>query len=828
MPASSAKDAGLIGKGGKAMLGELWQDGRFAARTFGRTPLQLAAAIVALGLGTAAVIAVFSVVDAVLLRPLDFEEPERLVTIWESQPDKGDDQVRVSVPNFFDWRSQNGVFEKMTASYSWKSTLTGLESPERLWVGYVSADFFETLRVEPVLGRTILPEDDRPDSEKVIVLSHGFWQTRFSQDPEVLGRRIGVDDLQYTVVGVMKAGFDYPKDTMVWMPLGYDADTYPRSFHFLEVIGRLAPGVTLAQARVKMEAIGRRLEEEHADTNAGWKVSLIPMEQLRADKSRPALHLLAGAVVLVLMIACANVAGLTLARSSARRDELALRSALGAGPARLIRQSLTESGLLALAGGAAGLLLAFFVVRFVAGVGPKVLPRLAAVTIDLRALLFALVISLLAGLTVGCLPALRASRLSLERWLKAVGSAKTASGQRALDLLTVAETGLALMLLIAAGLLIRSFQSLVSVDTGIDGKGVVALELELPAARYPEGHQPAAFFQEVLERIDALPGVSSAGAVFSLPMVRESLKVGYTVDGRQDAGEEQAHTAVIWPITLGYLETLGIELRQGRGFTRFDGPGAPPVVLISESLARQHWPDKDPIGQRLVLGANFGETGKLVRASREIVGMVADVRHRGPGSEPEPGIYFPHAQSDWRTMSLAVQSAPDVDPLALVPAIRDQVRALDAGLAIANVRTMDQIVTESTYRSSFMALLLSTLAGLALVLAAMGVYSVSSFSVTQRRREIAVRMALGADRGAVLRQVLGRATVLAALGAVLGVIASWAFAGWLSSLLFGVGRSDPLTLVVVTSVLIAAACLASFLPARWASRIDPATVLRVE
>lgn len=810
------------------MGNSFWQDIRYTFRHWRRAPIAIGSAILALGLGIGVVVAVFSVVNAVLLRPLPFEDPERLVSLWESIPDQNRDGIRTSVGDFFDWRERSRAFEEMSGFFRWKSTLASDAEPQRVWVGYVSARFFEMLGAQPIQGRTFADEENTPDAEKVAILAHGLWESAFGADPDVIGRQIRLDEVPHTVVGVMEPGFEHPGDIGVWAPLGMDADSFPRNFYFLVVLGRLAPGVDLAQARSEMESIAVGLEEQYPKTNTGRRVSLVPLREGMVGKVRSALWMLFGAVVLILVIACANVASLLVARATVRRSEVAVRTSLGATRSRLLRQGLTESLVLGVLSGGVGVLAALVLIRLLIRFGPSRVPRLADANLDPGVLLFALGISLVTGLVCGLAPALQSSKPDLAQWLKTTGSAsKTRTGRRLLDTLVMVEVALAFTLLIGAGLLLRSFWGLLAVDLGYEPSGVVAVEVELPLARYEEDHQPRTFFRDLVTRVDSLPGVRSAAAVFYLPLSGKGISSEYRIEGQPPPREGQELEAVVWPVTPGYFETLEIELLRGRRFTWSDDFDAPPVIVISETFAREHWPNGDPLGQRVIFGADFGEeTGVLESAPREIVGVVADVKYRHPDAPPPPVIYFSQSQSDWRSMNLVARSGGD--PLALVPALREEIRDLDPGLAISDIQTLDQVVSTSRAQPRFSALLLSILAAVGLLLAAVGVFGITAYSMTERRQEIAIRMTLGARPQSILLQSLWRIATLTAIGLGVGIVASLVLSRWISTQLFGIAGHDPITYAIVFLVLGGMTCLAGYLPAQRASQLDPALTLRLE
>lgn len=811
------------------MIGTLWQDVRHSLRAWRRTPFAIGAAILALALGIGVVVAVFSIVDAVLLQPLPFDQPERLVTLWESIPEQNRDGIRTSVGDFFDWRERSQTFEDLSGFFRWKTTLASEAEPQRVWTGYVSARFFEMLGARTVEGRTFTDEENAPDAEKVAILAHGLWESAFGADPDIVGQQVRLDDVPHTVVGVMEPGFDHPGEIGVWAPLGMDGSSFPRNFYFLRVLGRLAPGRDLAQAEAEMESIAVALEEEYPKTNTGRRVSLIPLRERMVGDVKTALWMLFGAVVLILAIACANVASLLVARAATRRAEVAVRTSLGATPTRLLRQGLTESLTLALVSGGLGVLAALVLIRLLVRFGPSRVPRLEEAGLDPWVLVFALGISLLTGLACGLAPSLLSAKPDLAQWLKATGSgSKTRAGRRVLDGLVMVEVALAFTLLIGAGLLLRSFWGLLAVDLGFEPNGVVAMEVELPLARYEEDHQPRTFFRDLVTRAEALPGAEGAAAVFFLPLSGKGVSSEYRIEGQPPPPEGQELESVVWPVTPGYFETLEVELLRGRGFTWSDDFEAPPVIVVSETFAREHWPDGDPLGQRVVFEADFGEeTGVLESRPREIVGVVADVKYRQPDAPAPPVIYFSQAQSDWRSMNLLVRTGGE-DPLALVPALRAEIRKLDPGLAISDIQTLDQVVSTSRSQPRFSALLLTLLAGVGLVLAAVGVFGITAYSIAQRRQEFAIRMTLGARRESILMQSLRRTALLAGVSLGVGIVASLLLSRWIATQLFGVTGNDPTTYAIVFVVLGGLTCLAGYLPARRAIELDPALTLRLE
>ena len=805
----------------------LLQDLRYGTRSLLKTPGLALTAVAALALGIGANTAIFSVVDAVLLRPMPYARPEHLLMLWQNDTNRSVPREWVSPANFLDWKRDTRTFESLAAFRDRSYDLTGSAEPERIDGQWVSASLFPTLGVKPLYGRVFLEEEDRPGAAQVAVLSHRLWQRRFGSDPGIVGKPITLNGQSVTVVGIMPPGFRFPgSDDELWMPLAFDDQMAGlRHSLMLRVVGRLAPGATVAQARAEMDTIGGRLEKAYPDANTGMGITLIPLQEEMVGEVRTALLILLGAVAFVLLIACANVANLLLSRAAARHKEMAIRASLGAGRARLLRQLLTESVMLSLVGGVLGALLALWGVDLLQLSIPADVPRFRPIVVDARVLLFTLGVSVLTGLLFGVLPALDSSRLDLNEALRdgTRGTPGRARG-RARDLLVVGEIGVAFVLLIGAGLLIRSFGRIRELDPGFRTDRVLTLRMGIPRAKYGELPKRMAFYRQLLDRVGALPGVRSSGLISFLPLTFTGGSYSYTIEGRPPAPSGQEPFAVYRLVSSDLLRSLGVPLRRGRGFTEQDDEKAPRVAIISESLARRDFPGEDPIGRRIALGVGGPEDELLL-----IVGIAGDVRHFELDRDPRPALYVPYAQESefWLAPHDLVVRA-QADPLALAAAVREAIRSIDPEQTVSNVRTMEAVMSEAVARRRFSTLLLGAFAGVAVLLAALGTYGVIAHSVARRTQEIGIRMALGARPIDVLRMVLGQGTRLAILGAVLGVVCALALTRLMGSLLFGVSPTDPMTFFLTALVLPAIAVLASFVPARRATRVDPMIALRCE
>ncbi len=793
-----------------------------------RNPAFSAVAVLALALGIGPNSAIFSIVNAVLLRPLPLKNADRVVSVWESLKSKGLGQIPASAANYLDWNARNHVFEQMGTAFALPefgfNVMAGRQ-PERVPGAKASASFFDTIGASMFLGRPFLPEEDRPGGTPVAIVSYGFWQRHLGASPDAIGRSMRVDGVPRTVVGVLPANFNAFGHQDVWIPMAMDVAANERGNRTYGVFARMKPGVTVARAQAEMEGIAGQIAREHPETNQGWGVVVIPLRQLVGGFAAPALMVLLGAVGLLLLLACANMANLLLARAAGRQREIAIRTALGAGRLQIVRQLLAESVVLSLAGGAVGLLLAAVCVSLVRGVVPDMLARMQQMDIDYRVVAFTFLLSLVTGLVFGAVPALKVSNPDLNDTLKASSRSVSAGGvQRIRSVLVVAEVASAVVLSVAAGLLVRSFVRLMSVDPGLRTKNVLTMQLTLPAALYPEEDQRARFFRNLTDRVEALPGVESAGAIHFLPFRSSFLNSRISVwpfllEGKPPVPAGQEPDADCRFVTPHYFETMAIALRQGRYFTAHDGREGPPVVIINEALARKHMPGENPIGKRLKLPP-------WDQPAREIVGVVADAKLYALDWTSEPAIYVPHAQRPNDVMSLVVHSSRDTASLAA--AIRQEVHSIDPAQPVADIRPMESVVSDSLMLRRISMAMLGVFAALALALATIGVYGLTAYSVAQRTHEIGLRMALGASPLRVLGWVVGRGLVLALIGIAIGLAAAFGVGRILSSFLFGITGTDPMVVCGVPLVLLSVAALANYLPARRAARVDPIVALRCE
>ncbi len=812
---------------GVNVLGDLWQDLRYGLRMLRKKPGFTAVAVLALALGIGANTAIFSVVNTVLLRPLPYRDAGRLVWLWETNQTSGIKQEPASLPNFDDWRNQNKSFEGMAAFLKSALNLTGESEPERIPCLYVTANFFSVLGVEPVLGRSFKPEENKPGNHRVVILSNELWRRRFGANPQIVGQSITFNGNPYTVVGVMPPGFKNPTlegrtAAEFYAPLPINIDPLTRRRDYLSVIARLKPDVSLEQARAEMETITSTLAQQYTAPNAGWSVSVIPLQERIVGDVRTAMWLLMGIVGFLLLIACANVANLLLARSAARQQEIAVRQALGANRWRLVRQFLTESVLLALLGGGLGLMLAVWGIEALVKLSPGDIPRLDEVSINWPVFAFTLGLSLLSGIVFGLLPALHATKPNLSESLKEGGRSATEGlgSNRLRSALVVSEIAIALTLLIGAGLIIKSFIRLQDVDPGFKPERILALDIALPGAKYREAPKMVAFYNQLLTRVAALPQVESSALVSALPLTGGESFLSFTIEGRPAPPPNQVVDAEYRVVSPNYFATMGIPLVRGNGFTERDDANVAQVLIINETMAKKYWPGEDPIGKRI----NLADPPTILW--RTIVGIVRDGRHERLDAEPYPQMYAAYTQNPQGQMTLVTRAS--AEPLSLVPAIRGELMAVDKDQPLYNVRTMAQVMSDSIARQRFNMLLIAIFANIGLILAAVGIYGVISYSVTQRTHEIGIRMALGAQTIDVLKLVLGQGLLLALVGVGVGVLAALGLTRLMTSLLFGVSTTDPLTFLGISLLLTAVALLACYIPARRAMKVDPIIALRYE
>jgi putative ABC transport system permease protein len=814
----------------RRMEDEMFQDLRFGVRMLAKNPGFTLIAILTLALGIGANTAIFSIVNAVLLRPLPYRSPDQLVRVWGDNARQSSQLLTASLPDYLDWRDQNQVFEQI-AAFSFvggSGNLVGGDEPERVSGLRVSASLFPLLGARASLGRTFLPEDERAGAEPVIVLSHRLWTRRFGSNPGIIGQPVTLSERSFTVVGIMPAGFQHPgiggANTDVWRPLTQDAVQMRREFRHLQVVARLKSGIGLERAQEEMTLLARSLEQQYANTNAGYGVSLVPLHETVAGGARAALGMLLGAVVFVLLIACANVANLLLSRAAARQKEIAVRMALGAGRFRIVRQLLTESLLLSLLGGGAGLLLARWGMDSLVALSADNLPRADQIAIDGRVLAFTLAITILTGILFGLAPALQTRRLNLQESLKTSGSTGVSVFRRARlrYFLVISEVALALMLLVGAGLLIKSFFLLQRVDPGLDPDHVLTMRVALPAARYPKGERMVAFYRELIRRVEALPGVRSAGVASWLPMSGQRIPARLAIEGRPAPlpGEELSTDYRV--ISPGYFRALGASLLKGRGLDERDSEQAPVAVVINEAMADRFWPRADPLGKRLTVDISQP-------VSCEVVGVIRDIKEFGLAAPPTPVIYGSYLQRPWidaETRELVVRTA--TDPLNLVAAVRSEARALDKDVPVYNISAMSEILAGGTAQPRFSLILLGLFASVAFALSISGLYAVMAYSVSQRTFEIGIRLALGAQAGDVIKLVVRQGVALMLIGIAIGLVGAFALTRVLRTLLFEVSATDPLTFVIIPLLLAIVALLACWIPARRATKVDPLIALRHE
>ncbi len=798
-------------------------DLRYGIRRLLKSPGFAIVAVVALGLGIGANSAIFSLVDRVLIRPMPYADPDRLVTLWEDASYINFPRNTPSVANFEDWKKQNQVFTGLTGSRDRAGSLTGDGPPEMVLGGAVTINLFEVLGVQPILGRAFTEDDDRP-GVNVIILSYGLWQSRYGGDPGVIGRSILMNDAKTTIIGVMPPGFTLPKrKTQFLSPAQFTPQMLNnRRQHLLSVIARLKPGITLARSQSDMTAIAGRLAQQYPETNRQLGAVVVPLKDQIVGNTGTALLVLLAAAGCVLLIACANVANLLLAKAAVREREMAIRTAMGAARGRLIIQMMTESVLLALAGGVLGLLLARLSMRVLVALIPTGLPGASQLSIDGRLLAFTLGISLLTGIVFGIAPALETTSLEVSEKLKEGGRAGVGGKRRRFrDALVVAEVALALILLVSAGLLLQTLRNLHAIDAGFNPENILTMSTRLPSPKYADPSKRLAYFEAVVQKIRGLPSVVSAGFTSNLPFTSQGYTADFSIEGRPFApGTSQ--NALYREVTNDYLQTLRVRLLEGRLFGNDDRANSLPVVIINETFKKQYWPNESPLGKRI-------QTSGDNTPFQTIVGVVADVRERGLELDMKPAVYLPVMQLPfgWNTPhQLAIRTA--MDPHAIAKAAREAIWAVDRDQPIADVRTMDDIVDLEVANHKQQTALLGTFAALALVLASLGIYGVLSYAVTQRTREIGVRVALGASIGDVTRMVVGHGIALTVLGIAIGTGVALAVTRSMTKLLVGVKAADPAIYVAVAVLLSIVALVACYVPAARAARVDPTVALREE
>jgi putative ABC transport system permease protein len=812
----------------------LLQDLRYGIRTLLKKPGFTAIAILSIALGIGANTAVFSVVNAVLLKSLPFTEPDRIALIWGKTTTEGvlDDRNQVSATDVADFRSQSSVFEEVAAYTNWMPILSGEGEAERVPSLQVGDGFFQVMKGEPLLGRVFSPEEQQDGKDFVIVLSFGLWQRRFAADPNIIGKTLQLNSRPYTIIGVLPADFHSLPATLttlnvphveLYRPVAEPYDETQRSARHLRAIARLKSGATLEQAQTEMKVIAERLEQEHPTTNTGYGVRLVSLTEDTVGTLRPTLLLIFGAVVFVLLIACANVGNLLLARSSARQKEITIRAALGASRARLVRQLLTESMLLSLSGGALGLLLALWGTGVIEALGSQINPLFNNLEINLRVLAFTFLMSILTGVIFGLAPALQMSKTDLNEALKegGRGSGAGATRNRLRSVLVVSEVALTLILLVCAGLLIQTVMRLREVNTGFNAKNILTMNIGLPGIRYPKPSDRIAFFHKITERIEALPGVEAAGVTSVLPLSGNFDGRGLVIeDHPKPRGEELS--VDLYVVTPGYLRALQIQLLRGRLLLAEDTENSQQVALINETMARALWENENPIGKRIRM------TGSPANPApwRTIVGVVRDVTQYGIDKKPPMQFYLPESQMGFSFMSLVLRTTSE--PAAMTAAVRNEILAVDKEQAVYQVATMEELLSASISLRRFFMLLLLSFAGLALALAGVGIYGVMSYTVAQRTPELGIRIALGAGAGDIFKLVIGQGMLLALSGVAIGVVAALALTQLMSSLLFGVSANDPTTFILIALLLSLIALLACYVPARRATKVDPMIALRYE
>ena len=798
----------------------LIKDLRYGVRSFLKRPGFLVIAVSTLALGIGATTAMFTVVNSVLLRPLDFPESERIVLFTGVNPRQGITESNMSVPDLVDWQQQTQSFEQISA-FVWGGVFLNLnDETERVRASGVTGEFFTLFRTNPIRGRMFQANEMQPGAEAVAVISYGLWQRRFGGSESVLNSKVMISGDSTTIIGIMPAGFSYPGDSELWTPLTLEPAKEPRENRYINVVSRLKPGVSLPQAQAEMDTISQRLEKTYVDTNTGWSVRLTELRESLVGDVRTALLILLGAVAFVLLIACTNVANLLLARAAYRQKEIAVRTALGASRLRVVRQLLTESVMLSLVSGLIGLALSLWLTKLLIAISPPNTPRFDEIGIDLRVFGFALGVTVLSGLLFGLFPALQTSRPNLNEMLKDSGRHADGGGRnRVGSFLIVSEVALSFVLLAGAGLMVKSFLRLREINPGFNADNVLTMRLSLPFGKYKQGEPRAQIYKQLVDQIKTTPGVQSAAAILSLPLSGDTFNVGRGLvrEGRPMTAEEQTNARYL-PITPDYFQTLQIPLKNGRVFSEHDTGDSTKVVIINETMARQLWPGENPVGRRFTIWRDE-------KFPREVVGVVGDTKNSLDDKEAGSQMYVPYAQdANWGSLSIVVRTAGE--PTAVTGAVREAIRSVDKAVPNYNVKTMSDVVSTSAAPRRVPMLLLSAFAGVAMLLAMLGIYGVTSYYVTQRTHEIGIRMALGAQIVDVLKLVLQRAMLMAIAGVGIGVLGAIAVTRYMTTLLFGVKPIDVVTFTGVAIALTIVVFIACLVPARRAAKIDPLEALR--
>lgn len=806
-------------------MDHLPSDIRYAIRSLIKRPGFTLVAVITLALGIGANSVIFSAINALLLKPLPIPEQQRVVALWDRNISRGVERNEVSMANFLDWKAQSQSFEHLGIYRWWSANLTGLETPERLQGFLVSAGFFDTLGVKPILGRTLVEDENQPGKDAVVVLTHALWQRRFGGDPNIVNKTITLNGIARTVIGVMPPRFNYPKGAEAYAPLSITPELKSnRDFHTYLAIGRLKTEVTLQNAQAELDTITGRLEKQYPESNTGLSANVFPIVADTVRTYDTALWVMMAAVGLVLLIACANVANLMLARASGRQKEIALRAALGASRWRIVRQLLTESLVVALIGGLVGVAIAYWGIDLLRVSNPGEAARYAAgwdqLGLNLPVVGFTLLLSVLSGLIFGLAPSWQISKPNLNHALKD-GGRQTGGGSHHLRSgLVVFEVAVSLILLVSAGLLVRSFLSLLKTNPGFNGDSILTMNFVLPASKYKDRPARAAFYADFVQRVKNLSGVESAALVSHIPLGGANASDNFLIEGVPEPPPGQEDEGRVRVCTPDYFKTMGIAVLQGRAFTDYDKVGSTPVVIINETFAKKYWPNGDALGKRIRFVGPLAEN-----PWKEVVGVVQDVRHE-LNVPVTTDYYLPHAQESWSSMVLVAKTK--VDPVSMTGPIKQQLWSIDKDQPVFDIKTMDQVRAISVTVYSFSSVMLGIFAGVALLLASVGIYGVMAFVVNQRTHEIGIRMALGARAGDVRGMIVKNGMKLALLGVGIGLLGSWLATRFIAKLLVGVPPTDLLTFSAVSVFLLFAAFLACYLPARRATKVDPLVALRCE